>query len=520
MIFKEAECKAEIQTAADLVQAMRYVTNTSKGKMEALVPLEVADDSDLTAEQLLLYAANSKDDCVSEYITSNELESADDMVFTENAMVENWSDVIDEMIEANSKNKRCSRPMKHLILSNPEGEDMSKSDWAKAVEFFMKGLGYKNCKWIAFRHKKKGNPHVHIVISRINTLTHKVVPDWKEHERAFPLVRQIEKDFNLTRLASPGDFLKPVKQPDGSYIYEEDNEQKADKRKPHVNEITHRLNAIHAQLFDEKYKPSLTEWMLALRESGVGVQLRFAQKPPLRVTGMSYRIKTKDGQNFIASASTLKGKFGFNGIQQRLTKVTTNELNAARQLSEREARMRDRLEADVIAFTKIKDIRLLAQVAFDVQAMMDEQFFAKRMRKPNRKNYKVHRRDGRYCVSQRIKMTALKRLGKMTKSEYEAMINRKFAECLIEMIWEFFGRNEADPVKTKEMYDSGELMHALSPDEGYVQLHGINLNNEVITESQHEVITLPKNIPEKPKKSDSTSPAKTLTHTLDYSPSL
>ncbi|MBN8157082.1 hypothetical protein J0J30_24095, partial [Vibrio vulnificus] len=71
---------------------MRYVTNTSKGKMEALVPLEVADDSDLTAEQLLLYAANSKGDGVSEYITSNELTSADDMIFTENAMVENWDD--------------------------------------------------------------------------------------------------------------------------------------------------------------------------------------------------------------------------------------------------------------------------------------------------------------------------------------------------------------------------------------------------------------------------------------------
>ncbi|HBC3931157.1 TPA: relaxase/mobilization nuclease domain-containing protein [Vibrio parahaemolyticus] len=519
MIFKEAECKVEIQTAADLVQTMRYVTNTSKGKMEALVPLEVADDSDLTAEQLLLYAANSKDDGVSEYITSNELTSADNMIFTENAMVENWESVIDEMIEANSKNKLCARPMKHFILSNPEGEDMSKDDWAKAVEFFMKGLGYKNCKWIAFRHKKKGNPHVHIVISRINTLTHKVVPDWKDHERAFPLVRQIEKDFNLTRLASPGDFFKPVKQPDGSYKYIEDNEQKADKRKPHVKDITRRLNAIHAQLFDEKYKPSLTEWMLALRESGVGVQLRFAQKPPLRVTGMSYRIKTKDGQNFIASASTLKGKFGFKGMKERLTKITQAQMNAAKGLSERETRMRDGLETDVIAFTKIKDIKLLAQVAFDVQAMMDEQFFVKRMRKPKRKNFKVHRKDGRYCVSQRIKMTALKRLGKMTKPEYEAMINRKFAECLIEMIWEFFGWNEADPARTKEMYDSGELMHALSPEDGYIQLHGINLNNEVITESQHEVIELPKNIPEKPKKSDSTSPAKTVTYDHDYSPS-
>ncbi|MFW8632097.1 relaxase/mobilization nuclease domain-containing protein [Vibrio natriegens] len=514
MIFKECMPQNIKQTAEDATWLIRYASRTHE-----LVE-NVEDDQELDAIQLLLYAANSKEASESIYITSNELESADGMIFKPNAINESWGDVIDEFIDANNRNPRCQKPLKHFVLSLPENELLSEKNWAKATEYLMQNLGYKNTRWISFLHNKKSNPHVHIIASRIDLMTNNVVPEWKEHTRAFEIVRQIEKDFGLTRLASPGDEKMPVKQPNGSYKMVQNNSQElSDKRKiPHKNDIVRRLNAIHENLFKEDYKPSLSEWMLALREAGVGVQMSFTEAG--KVKGITYRIKTQDGRNFICSASKLggSGRFGFKKMQQRLTKITQAQLNAAKGLSEREARMRDGLEADVVAFTKIKDIKLLTQVAFDVQAMMDEQFFAKRMKKPNRKNYKVHRKDGRYCVSQRFEMTVLGRLGKMSKAEYNAMINRKLAEWLIEAIWEFFGWNVADTIKTKEMYDNGELMHALSPEDGYIQLHGINLNNEVITESQHEVITLPKNIPQKPKKSDSASPAKTVTYDLDYSP--
>ncbi|WP_102402244.1 relaxase/mobilization nuclease domain-containing protein [Vibrio cyclitrophicus] len=515
MIFKECMPQNIKQTAEDATRLIKYASRTHE-------PVEnVEDDQELDAIQLLLYAANSKEASESIYITSNELESADEMIFKPKAINESWDDVIDEFIDANNRNPRCQKPLKHFVLSLPVDELLSEESWAKATEYFMQKLGYKNTRWISFLHNKKSNPHVHIIASRIDLTTKKVIPEWQEHTRAFEIVRQIEKDFGLTRLASPGDDMKPVKQPSGSYKMVQNNSQElSDKRKmPHKNDIVRRLNAIHENLFREDYKPSLTEWMLALREAGVGVQMSFTEAG--KVKGITYRIKTQEGRNFICSASKLggSGRFGFKKMQQRLTKITVAQMNAAKGLSEREARMRDGLEADVIAFTKIKDIRLLAQVAYDVQMMMNEQFFAKRMRQPNKKNFKVHRKGGRYCVSQRFKMTVLGKLGKISKAEYNAMVNRKLAEWLIEAIWEFFGWNEPDPVKTKEMFNCGDLMFAQSPDDDYIQLHGINLNNEVITESQHEVIELPKNIPEKPKKSDSTSPTKTLTHTLDYSPS-
>ena len=515
MIFKECMPQNIKQTAEDATRLIKYASRTHE-------PVEnVEDDQELDAIQLLLYAANSKEASESIYITSNELESADEMIFKPEAINENWDDVIDEFIDANNRNPRCQKPLKHFVLSLPVDELLSEESWAKATEYFMQKLGYKNARWISFLHNKKSNPHVHIIASRFDLTTNKVIPEWQEHTRAFEIVRQIEKDFGLTRLASPGDDMKPVKQPSGSYKMVQNNSQElSDKRKmPHKNDIVRRLNAIHENLFREDYKPSLTEWMLALREAGVGVQMSFTEAG--KVKGITYRIKTQEGRNFICSASKLggSGRFGFKKMQQRLTKITVAQMNAAKGLSEREARMRDGLEADVIVFTKIKDIRLLAQVAYDVQMMMNEQFFAKRMRKPNRKNYKVHRKDGRYCVSQRFKMTVLGRLGKMSKAEYNAMVNRKLAEWLIEAIWEFFGWNGPDPVKTKEMFNSGELMFAQSLDDSYIQLHGINLNNEVITESQHEVIELPKNIPQKPKKSDSTSQAKTVTYEHDYSPS-
>lgn len=468
MIGFECKPKETVQTAQDVVQMMRYVSKSGKGGMEAAVPLEVVDDTELNAEQMLLYSASTKEGSVSEFITSNEMRSADDMIFRPNATVENWDDVIEELIEVSSRNDRCQRPLKHWVLSNPEGEDLANHQWAKVAEQFMTGLGYENCKWICFKHAKESNPHIHLIISRIDTMRNKVIPDWKEHERSFPIIRQIEKDFRLTRLASPGDLLKPERQPDGTYKMVPNNSEQGDRRKPHVNDIIRRLNVVHDQFFTEtQIKPSLSEWMLALREASIGVQFTYTKDGAIK--GISYRVKTQSGENFICSASKLgkQSKFGFKKIKDRLASVTDEQMNLAKEISARETRMRDSKEEDVIAFKKLDDIRLLSKKTYDVQVKMDELHFSKYLLKILRKqrNFRAHRKNGVFVVSRRFEIKNLKETPRMTGPEYRAYLERKWIEMIIEMILEFFGfctvevQPPASDIKFAEALLNGEYQN-------------------------------------------------------------
>ena len=442
MIGFECKPKETVQTAKDVVQIMRYVSRSGKGGMEAAVPLEVIDDTELNAEQMLLYSANTKEGSVSEFITSNEMLSADEMIFRPNATVENWDDVIEELIEVSSRNDRCQRPLKHWVLSNPEGEDLANHQWAKVAEQFMTGLGYENCKWICFKHTKDSNPHIHLIISRIDTMTNKVISDWKEHERSFPIIRQIEKDFKLTRLASPGDLMKPEKQENGDYIMVPNNSEQGNRKRPHANDIIRRLNVVHDQFFTEtQIEPSLSEWMLALREASIGVQFTYTKDGAVK--GISYRIKTQSGENFICSASKLgkQSKFGFKKIKDRLTPITDEQLNLAREISARETRMRDDEEKDIIAFKKLDDIRLLSKKVYDVQVKMTELHFSKYLLKIllKKRNFRAHRRNGVFVVSRRFEIKNLEETPRMTGPEYRAYLERKWAEMIIEKILKFFG---------------------------------------------------------------------------------
>lgn len=524
MIGFECKPKETVQTARDVVQMMRYVSKSGKGGMEAAVPLEVIDDTELNAEQMLLYSANTKDGSVSEFITSNEMIAADDMIFRPNATVENWDDVIEELIEVSSRNDRCQRPLKHWVLSNPEGEDMANHQWAKVAEQFMTGLGYENCKWICFKHAKESNPHVHLIISRIDTLTNKVTPDWKEHERSFPIIRQIEKDFGLTRLASPGDLMKPELQPDGTYKDVPNNSEQGDRRKPHVNDIIRRLNVVHEQFLTEtQLKPSLSEWMLALREASIGVQLTFTKDGSVK--GISYRVKTQSGENFICSASTLgkQSKFGFKKIKDRLSHITDEQLSIAKEISARETRMRDDEEKDIIAFKKLDDIRLLGKKVYDVQVKMDELHFSKHLLKILRKkrNFRAHRKGGVFIVSRRFAVKDLEETPRMTGPEYRAYLELKWAEMFIDMILEFFGfdtremRPPSTDIKFAEVLLDSEYQNLFGFTENQ-EYHHDGRKNEVI-----DTIDLEMHIKGKQGSGDGTkSTARARTIANDLSPSL
>ncbi len=59
--------------------------------------------------------------------------------------------------------------------------------------------------YLVVRHTDQEHPHIHIVASRINIVTGKVVSDSYDHYRSQSIIRQLEQRYMLTPVASSWD---------------------------------------------------------------------------------------------------------------------------------------------------------------------------------------------------------------------------------------------------------------------------------------------------------------------------
>ena len=82
-------------------------------------------------------------------------------------------DIKSAFMDIENKNKRVKQPFKHVVISLPEGESLTKSEWYDLVSEYVPALGYKDNHWVAVTHKTN-NHHAHVIISCIeNSAPHK-----------------------------------------------------------------------------------------------------------------------------------------------------------------------------------------------------------------------------------------------------------------------------------------------------------------------------------------------------------
>ncbi|HVT18818.1 MAG TPA: relaxase/mobilization nuclease domain-containing protein, partial [Thermoanaerobaculia bacterium] len=97
-------------------------------------------------------------------------------------------------------NPAVGKPVFHGSLTAAPGDRLSDDDWRRLAERYLERLGYGDCQWVAVRHRDTANDHVHIVASRINSRG-KRVRDRQERKRGEAIVRDLERELGLTRVA-------------------------------------------------------------------------------------------------------------------------------------------------------------------------------------------------------------------------------------------------------------------------------------------------------------------------------
>lgn len=503
MIFENAKTPERRQSLEDNVQLSLYLArklgdgadfssqNNEEGITAYLARLydngEINDkDMSLHEFQSLLATTNARHH---EYITCNEMLSTIPLIRGEDSK-QVWIDAGRELHEANELNTKCRKPLKHYILSLPPGEHLSNADWATLCEEFMDKMGFSSTKWYVVKHTDKAHEHVHFSVSRIRLDDKKAVPDWQENELAFSIVRELEIKYGLTQLESPGEapLTSPQNMPTAEQIESEKDKYSAGKSRKKA--IQNKVDMAMKNLAEQGYTMNLTEYVMALRHAGVGIQL--TEKDNGRIF-ISYRIKTKN-KDIIISGSKLggRGRYTFDGFSKHLTNITPADLKNALKLSNKETAMRDGKMKDTLPFRSLKEIaqtKYLEQVYFDMQFAVDNRYFSQKLKRA--KNHKVHRYGNKRVLSQRFTTRAMKNLGgKMTRDEWLAQINIKLAEQLIEALRKLFGFDHEELTSiSKELHCTYAGSESDGIDE-YKNNFGLNQNHEAIELSRGETIDL------------------------------
>jgi len=96
-----------------------------------------------------------------------------------------------------------ARAVFHASLSNPATDRaLSDDEWNAVAARYLDGLGFAGAPFVVVRHESDAtHPHIHILTCRINAAG-KTVSEAHDFRRSETLLREIEKDYGLTQVAS------------------------------------------------------------------------------------------------------------------------------------------------------------------------------------------------------------------------------------------------------------------------------------------------------------------------------
>ncbi|WP_257966365.1 relaxase/mobilization nuclease domain-containing protein [Vibrio parahaemolyticus] len=193
MVFTELECTRSQQTARDAQNLVEYGAKQKD------------------ADNLVKYGAGkTKHAPASEghsfFICANEIESIP-VEMGELATGADWHDAITELQSSYRHNPHVKHPFRHFVISIDEGERLTDKQWSKTVRKTMNRLGYKNARYIAFRHEDTDSQHVHITVSTQDLETNKVISNWMSVEAAQEIMREQEKEYGLRQLENSASVL-------------------------------------------------------------------------------------------------------------------------------------------------------------------------------------------------------------------------------------------------------------------------------------------------------------------------
>jgi Relaxase/Mobilisation nuclease domain len=207
----------------------------------------------------------------------------------------------EEFFMAQEKNPAVSLPVFHVSISLDPQESLSKEQWAKVADRYVKKMGFSNSQYLVVQHHDRSHQHIHILANRID-LNGKSVNDWRSKKRTEKILREIEKDYGLQVLPCSW--------------------EKADRRKSTNQRYGQRVTAVEPlqSVIDRAiyHSATLRDFQEFMQFQGVEVRIRDGDLDLGKASGISYRWN-----NVCYKSSDLGSLYSAGEVIDRLSREMT-----------------------------------------------------------------------------------------------------------------------------------------------------------------------------------------------------
>lgn len=240
-------------------------------------------------------------------------------IISSNMAGKNPRELAAEFGEIRKLRPNLGKAVLHVSLSAAPGEKLTDEQWREIGQRYLRGMGFTDNQFVITRHTDTEHDHIHILVNRI-THAGEVVSDGQDYKRQETIMREIERDYGLQRVAPSVE---------------------AERKAPTKGEIEQAMRTGQPsarqqlqQLCDGAAKDcrSFTEYVERLEAVGVEV-VPVAQLNGAKLSGLSYRL---DGVTM--KGSDLGKGYTAAGIQKRgITYEQNRDLAAVERCRKREA---------------------------------------------------------------------------------------------------------------------------------------------------------------------------------------
>jgi hypothetical protein len=95
------------------------------------------------------------------------------------------------------QNPRVEKPVYHVSLSLPPGEELTREQWNEAVDRVLKGVGLGEHQVLVVAHNDRPHQHVHLMINRVHPRELKAWDNGHDYARFEKEARHLERDLGL-----------------------------------------------------------------------------------------------------------------------------------------------------------------------------------------------------------------------------------------------------------------------------------------------------------------------------------
>lgn len=193
----------------------------------------------------------------------------------------------------------------HHVLSLPHQDKLSDLELKRVVKSFLEQMGANSSStWVAARHDDTEHLHVHIALCRVQMeydqygyeKQYGLLPDKNDYERGMEACRRLEKEFNLTPTASPGQDVN------------------------HKNQASI-IRAISKKILSQPLE-TVSEFVQQMANEGVEMRPELAKNGKIR--GLSYRLNSEDGR-WISGSTVMSTKLTFGALTKNLNYLPSRD---------------------------------------------------------------------------------------------------------------------------------------------------------------------------------------------------